>query len=109
MHTENRVKASRSTFANKIKQRQKHASILRRRRARAYLSALWLSGKTLAQRSGVNYEVISETALWTIESVLPLCDVRSACVHQNQSHYPDTGPTSHNIKSIMSDTRRITC
>ncbi|GFR73515.1 hypothetical protein ElyMa_002139000 [Elysia marginata] len=40
----------------------------------------------------VNFEVIAETAPWTIENVLPHCDVRCACVRQSQSHYSDTGP-----------------
>ncbi|GFR73125.1 hypothetical protein ElyMa_005721900 [Elysia marginata] len=43
-------------------------------------------------------------AFGTIESVLPHCDVRSACIHHNQSHYPDTGPTRLNSKSTMPDT-----
>ncbi|GFS20107.1 hypothetical protein ElyMa_003306000 [Elysia marginata] len=33
-----------------------------------------------------NQSVISETALGTIESVLPHCDARSACIHHTQSH-----------------------
>ncbi|GFR75347.1 hypothetical protein ElyMa_003917100 [Elysia marginata] len=57
----------------------------------------------------VNFEVISETALGTIESMLLHYDVRSACEHHTQSHYPDTGPTRLNTKSIMPDTRRISC
>ncbi|GFS27370.1 hypothetical protein ElyMa_005262500 [Elysia marginata] len=57
----------------------------------------------------VKFEVISETALGTIESVLPHCDVSSACVHHTQSYYPDTGPTRLKTKSIMPDTRRISC
>ncbi|GFR83486.1 hypothetical protein ElyMa_005975900 [Elysia marginata] len=57
----------------------------------------------------VNFEVISEMALGTIESMLPHCDVRSACIHHTQSYYPDTGPTRLNTKSIMPDTRRISC
>ncbi|GFR87450.1 hypothetical protein ElyMa_006077000 [Elysia marginata] len=57
----------------------------------------------------VNFEVISDTALGTNESVLPHCDVSSACVHHTQSHYPDTGPTRLNTKSIMPTTRRISC
>ncbi|GFR70901.1 hypothetical protein ElyMa_003798800 [Elysia marginata] len=55
----------------------------------------------------LNFKVISETALWTIESVLPHCGVRSACEHHTQSHYPDIGPIRLNTKSIMPDTRRI--
>ncbi|GFR94513.1 hypothetical protein ElyMa_000920700, partial [Elysia marginata] len=51
--------------------------------------------------------VISETELGTIESGLPHCDVRSACIHHTESHYPDTGPTRLNPKSITPDTRRI--
>ncbi|GFR60655.1 hypothetical protein ElyMa_005412900, partial [Elysia marginata] len=57
----------------------------------------------------INSEVISETALWTIDSVLPHCDVRSACVHHTLSHYSDIGPTRLNTKSTMPDTRRISC
>ncbi|GFR97060.1 hypothetical protein ElyMa_004467400 [Elysia marginata] len=57
----------------------------------------------------VNFGVMSGTALGTIESVLPKCDVRSACIHHTQSHYPDTGPTILNTKSIMQDSRRISC
>ncbi|GFS26097.1 hypothetical protein ElyMa_005202800 [Elysia marginata] len=57
----------------------------------------------------VNFEVMSETEHGTIESVLPHCDVRSACVQHTQSHYPDTGPIRLRTKSIMSDTRRISC
>ncbi|GFS17317.1 hypothetical protein ElyMa_004978400 [Elysia marginata] len=57
----------------------------------------------------INYKVISETALGTFESVLPNYDVRSACIHHTQSHYPDTGPTRLSTKSIMPDTRRISC
>ncbi|GFR59303.1 hypothetical protein ElyMa_003501800 [Elysia marginata] len=57
----------------------------------------------------VNFEVKSETALGTIESVLPHCDVRSSCTYHTQSHYPDTGPTRLTTKSIMPDTRRISC
>ncbi|GFR71493.1 hypothetical protein ElyMa_002095300 [Elysia marginata] len=57
----------------------------------------------------VNCEVISGTALGAIESVLPRYDVRSACVHLTRSHYPDTGPTRLNTKSIIPDTRRISC
>ncbi|GFR74408.1 hypothetical protein ElyMa_002161900 [Elysia marginata] len=53
--------------------------------------------------------VISEAALGTIESVLPHCDVKSACIHHTQLHYPDTGPTRLSSKSIMPDTRRISC
>ncbi|GFR84808.1 hypothetical protein ElyMa_002425900 [Elysia marginata] len=53
--------------------------------------------------------VISETALGTIESVLPHCDVRSACIRHTQSHYPDTVPTRLSTKSIMPDTRRSSC
>ncbi|GFR77264.1 hypothetical protein ElyMa_005820500 [Elysia marginata] len=52
-------------------------------------------------------KVISDSALGTIESVLPHCDKRSACAHHTQSHYPDTGPTRLSTKSIMPDTRRI--
>ncbi|GFR93280.1 hypothetical protein ElyMa_006222300 [Elysia marginata] len=55
----------------------------------------------------VNFEVISETALGIVESVLPHCGVRSACVYHTQSHYPDTGSTRLNTKSIKPDTRRI--
>ncbi|GFR86339.1 hypothetical protein ElyMa_000718000 [Elysia marginata] len=44
----------------------------------------------------VNLEVTSETALGTIESVLPHCGVRSACVYHTQSHDTDTGPTRLN-------------
>ncbi|GFS18541.1 gamma-aminobutyric acid type B receptor subunit 2 [Elysia marginata] len=54
-------------------------------------------------------EVLSETALGTIESVLPDCDVRSACIHHTQSHYTDTRPTRLRTKSIRPDTRRISC
>ncbi|GFR91317.1 hypothetical protein ElyMa_002589800 [Elysia marginata] len=57
----------------------------------------------------VNFDVISETALGTIESMLPHCDVRIASIHHIQSHYPDTGPTRLNMKSIMPDTRQISC
>ncbi|GFR65358.1 hypothetical protein ElyMa_003655600 [Elysia marginata] len=68
------------------------------------------AGKTdLRLAMSNNFEVISETALRTTESVLPHCDVRSACAHHVQSHYPDTGPTRLNTKSIMPDTRRISC
>ncbi|GFR61113.1 hypothetical protein ElyMa_005425900 [Elysia marginata] len=52
------------------------------------------------------YEVISEEALGTIESVLPYRDVRGACVHHTQLHYPDIGPTKLNTKSTMPNTRR---
>ncbi|GFS25297.1 hypothetical protein ElyMa_003438000 [Elysia marginata] len=38
----------------------------------------------------VNFKVVSETALGTIESVLPHFDVRSACAHHTQSHYLGT-------------------
>ncbi|GFR79590.1 hypothetical protein ElyMa_005878600 [Elysia marginata] len=57
----------------------------------------------------VNFEVVSETALGAIKSVLPHCDVKSDCIHHTQPHYPDTGPTRLNTKSIMPDTRRISC
>ncbi|GFS19749.1 hypothetical protein ElyMa_005040600 [Elysia marginata] len=57
----------------------------------------------------VNFEVISETALGTIESVLPHWDVKSACVHHTQSHYPDNGPTRLNTKFIMPKTKRFSC
>ncbi|GFS06932.1 hypothetical protein ElyMa_004717700 [Elysia marginata] len=57
----------------------------------------------------VNFEVISEAALGTIESKLPHCEVMSSCVHHTQSHYPDTGPTRLSSKSIMPDTKRISC
>ncbi|GFS07180.1 hypothetical protein ElyMa_001243600 [Elysia marginata] len=45
----------------------------------------------------------------TIESVLLSSDVRSACVHHTQSQYSDIGPTRLNTKSMMPDTRRISC
>ncbi|GFS21203.1 hypothetical protein ElyMa_005076400 [Elysia marginata] len=67
------------------------------------------SVKTINNGRTVNFEDISETALGTHESVLPQCDIRSACVHHTQSHYTDTGPTRLNTKSIMPDTRRIGC
>ncbi|GFS08408.1 hypothetical protein ElyMa_004755500 [Elysia marginata] len=53
--------------------------------------------------------VISETALGTIESVLPHCDVRSACIHHSLSHCPDTWPTRLSSNSTMLDTRWISC
>ncbi|GFR73644.1 hypothetical protein ElyMa_002142400 [Elysia marginata] len=57
----------------------------------------------------VNLEVIAETALGTIESVLPHCGVRGACIHHIQTHYSDIGPIRLNTKSIMPDTKRISC
>ncbi|GFR82716.1 hypothetical protein ElyMa_002370500 [Elysia marginata] len=57
----------------------------------------------------INFEVVSETTLGTIESVLSDCDVRSACVHHALSHYPDTRPTRLNTESLMPDNRRISC
>ncbi|GFR99133.1 zinc finger protein 431, partial [Elysia marginata] len=36
---------------------------------------------------------VCETALRTMESVMPHCDVRSACIHHTQSHYSDIVPT----------------
>ncbi|GFS10342.1 hypothetical protein ElyMa_003058800 [Elysia marginata] len=61
----------------------------------------------LRQRLHETDTVISETALRTIESVLPHCDVRSASIHHTQSRYLDTGSTRLSTKSIMPDTRRI--
>ncbi|GFS00542.1 hypothetical protein ElyMa_006401900 [Elysia marginata] len=53
--------------------------------------------------------VISETVLGAIENVLPHCDVRKACIHHTQSHYPEIGPTRLSITSMMPDTRQISC
>ncbi|GFS25169.1 hypothetical protein ElyMa_007020400 [Elysia marginata] len=72
------------------------------------ISSCWLVA-CLNFNDPVNFKFISEMALGTIESVLPHCDVRSACIHHTQSHYPDTGPTRLSTKSIMPDTRRISC
>ncbi|GFS08004.1 hypothetical protein ElyMa_004746100 [Elysia marginata] len=71
-------------------------------------SEIWFGCSNFNVQS-TSSEVISETALGTVESLLLHCDVRSACIHHTQSHYPDTGPTRFNTKSIMSDTRRISC
>ncbi|GFR73589.1 hypothetical protein ElyMa_005734500 [Elysia marginata] len=64
---------------------------------------------TNMSKPSVNFEVVSETAQWKIESMLPHFDVKSACIHHTQSHYPDTGPTRLDTKSIMPDTMRISC
>ncbi|GFR88763.1 hypothetical protein ElyMa_004260800 [Elysia marginata] len=52
---------------------------------------------------------MSETALGTIESVLPYYDERSTCIHYTQSHDPDTELIRLSTKSIMPGTRRISC